>query len=120
MVERLRERWIPNTTESVSRQWMEYDGRFLPERPPFSPGPERFNYAGEDARGECAKHEEHQRAHGRRFHFDRDARTGRLTPARGRSTKPVADHEPIHPSPLAFVPGAAGYGRSGSVSEMGA
>jgi hypothetical protein len=48
---------------------MEDDGRFLDERPPVSPGPERFKYASEEAKGERAKHEEDRRAHGCRFPF---------------------------------------------------
>jgi hypothetical protein len=37
---------------------MEYDSRFLPERPPFSSSPQRFNGASETAKGEGGKRED--------------------------------------------------------------
>src|SRR4030095_10484142 len=89
MVERSRGEWIPNTTEPVLRQWMEYGRCFLHKPAPFASFPQHFDHASEAAKGEGGKRQEGQRSHGCFLRFGREAGVGGLGRwATGRSHHP--------------------------------
>lgn len=58
---------MPNTTEAVTCQWMEYGTCCTGEPPPGSSIPQRFDHARGEAKSECGKREEGPDSHAASF-----------------------------------------------------